>query len=558
MLRDIDDAIRSLLSGNGASEGDIRAVLQRQFDAGSIREESFELVQKLIDRIVTEAMPTYSAFSADGDDEFSSTMVIPVPAVEDAVVEQHLQVGSVLRDRFMLQEEVAGGSMGTVYKALDRRLAEADTGDHVVAIKVLSPQLSRDGNALRALQQEAAKTRCLSHPNIVRFIDLDRDDELFFMVMEWLEGRSLADILDNQTGKKLDVDSSLDIIRQLGLAVEYAHQRGVVHADIKPANVIITPAGEVKLFDFGVARIRQKQNADQADFDPGVLKAMTPAYSSMQVLTGEDPVPSDDVFSLACLAYRLIAGYRVFGPRNAAQASEDGMEPQPLECLSKGQWQAIRKALAFSRVTRYVSAKEFVDALLPNPEQHVALEDTVYRQAIEEEPRRSWRPLVLAIIFAATAVTVWQTGLIDSATLRDFTSLIGDSEDQVATAPDTTTDAPQADDSRPGIIDADAAGEPEADVESPPQGAQDTARTEVAGIDATETTDAAEVPSEAESETSAAVVDFSTLPPATHVVPLPGRGDTPAQLNLNLMEDGEPAIVDFVRGSQLGEPSTLR
>ncbi|MCH8060321.1 MAG: hypothetical protein IIA11_07675, partial [Proteobacteria bacterium] len=145
--------------------------------------------------------------------------------------------------------------------------------------------------------------------------------------------------------------------------LEYAHRCGIVHADVKPGNIMMMPDGGIKLFDFGVARVRQKQMQDQSEFDPGVLELLTPAYSSMQVLTGDDPAPADDVFSLACLLYRLIAGYRVFGPRNAAEAAEEGMKPQRLKSLSDAQWKVLKKALSYSRVTRFVSMAEFIKAL---------------------------------------------------------------------------------------------------------------------------------------------------------------------------------------------------
>ena len=108
---------------------------------------------------------------------------------------------------------------------------------------------------------------------------------------------------------------------------------------------MLMPNGDVKLLDFGVARVRQKHIESQKDFDPGVLGLLTPAYASMQVLTGEDPTPSDDVFSLACLAYRLLAGYRVFGPRNAAEAAEEGMKPQCPKGLDEARWKVLKKAL---------------------------------------------------------------------------------------------------------------------------------------------------------------------------------------------------------------------
>ena len=92
--------------------------------------------------------------------------------------------------RYRIVRELGRGGQGLVYLAEDTKLSRR------VALKVLSPQLAEDGHALRALQQEAAKTRCLVHPHIVRFVDLDRDDDLYFLILEWLEGRTLADILD--------------------------------------------------------------------------------------------------------------------------------------------------------------------------------------------------------------------------------------------------------------------------------------------------------------------------------------------------------------------------
>ena len=275
--------------------------------------------------------------------------------------ESRARVGSVLRDRFLLLQRVPGGGLGVVYKALDRRLAEAGPERASVAIKILSPQLAGNGDALRALQREAAKTRCLAHENIVRFIDLDRDDDLSFLVLEWLEGRTLADVLDSGDARSIDRDAAFRIVRQVGEALDYAHRCGIVHADVRPGNVMIVANGDAKLFGFGMARVR-RQHAD-AGFDAGAPGAVTPAYSSLQVLGGEQPVATDDVFSLGCLMYRLLAGYRVFGPRNAAEASQAGMTPQRPQGLSDGEWAALKKALSYARVTRYASVRAFIDAL---------------------------------------------------------------------------------------------------------------------------------------------------------------------------------------------------
>lgn len=374
MLGEVGLAMRILLTRNGESEAHIRQILERQFDQGNLRRESYELVEKLLAKILAEK-PLQAAPAAETavESRYVDTTVLDQPFQPDspATVTEQLQVGSVLRDRYLLKEQVSEGSMGTVYKALDRRLAETGEPNPFVAIKVLSPKLSRNGAALRALQQEAVKGRCLSHPNIVRFIDLDREDDLFFLVMEWLDGRSLSKILDDNRGNSLDLATAMNVIGQVSRALNYAHQRGVIHADIKPANIIITPEGQVKVIDFGVARIRQKENEGKSHFDREVMRAASPAYSSMQVLTGDEPVAADDVFSLACLMYRLVAGYRVFGPRNAADAAQEGMEPQKPQELNDAQWAVLKKALSYSRVTRYQTPGAFMEAFGTVPDEPV-------------------------------------------------------------------------------------------------------------------------------------------------------------------------------------------
>jgi hypothetical protein len=214
ILSEIQDGIGRLLSDDGKSEAEIRRVLQERYENGDLRKETFQLVKSMLDRFVTEHTPTSpgqpdpkgriepavssrpaanAPAAMAAEDPMVSTVVLSGDATEHSgSIDDRIQIGSVLRDRFMLQERVSGGAMGIVYKAIDRGLADAGDESPAVAIKVLSTELSQSKLALRALQQEAAKGRCLVHPNIVRFIDLDRDDDLYFIVMEWLEGRTLA------------------------------------------------------------------------------------------------------------------------------------------------------------------------------------------------------------------------------------------------------------------------------------------------------------------------------------------------------------------------------
>ena len=448
VLAEIHVAIKQLLSNNRATETRILEILKRRFDSGDLRPETFELVHKMLDRIRSERAapasdgtktlvldrepsvrddPAYAKTLVIGNDvpaeslndevSFVNTEVLGDEVAPDKLMDnRQLQVGSILRDRFLLRQQVLGSGTGVVYKALDQRLAEAEDENAFVAVKVLPSEVSGNEKALRALQQEVAKGRCLNHPNIVRCIDLDREGDLYFIVMEWLDGKSLATILEESGRKKIDLATTMDIIKQVSLALEHAHQRGVVHGDVNPANIRITRDGEVKVFDFGIARVLQKEQDRQPDFDPRELGAKSPEYSSMQVLTGEDPVPADDVFSLGCLMYRLVAGHRVFGPRSAAEAASEGMEPQKAPGLPDEHWPALKKALAYSRVPRFKSPQEFVEALgeistsammeLPQPAKATPMPDQsaidtqtvppIQQQAAPSRPEEPYNPVKLS------------------------------------------------------------------------------------------------------------------------------------------------------------------
>jgi hypothetical protein len=469
-----------------------------------------------------------------------------------------VQVGSVLRDRFLLKEQVSGGSMGVVYKALDRRLAEAGAEQVNVALKILSPELAEDGHALRALQQEAAKTRCLVHPNIVRFIDLDRDDDLYFLILEWLEGRTLAEILDSADARSIDLEAAFRIVRQVGDALDYAHRCGIVHADVKPGNIMIMPNGDAKLFDFGVARVRQKQG--ESDFDPGVLGALTPAYSSMQVLGGEDPVASDDVFSLGCLFYRLVAGYRVFGPRNAAEASQAGMTPQRPQNISNDQWKALKKALSYSRVTRFQSVSEFVKALGDVGSSSMDV-DTISFEAPERfaTDNDSGSPgkwlAVLAVVLGLAGIGAKQLGYLDPY-IEQFTGSMG-IEDIAGPEPiiEDIEVEPELEmvtvDERP--VEDQVIGTPDDGV--PP------ASENVADSDVEVPVDEFEDPGMQVAEPVlqyADLVDFSTLPPPAAIITFGVTGSAVGQTDVVLREDGDPLIIDFIRQGPVDSSVTLR
>ncbi len=572
LLSNIQSGISGLLAATNNSEAQVRRVLQDCYEAGTLRKETFQLVKSMLDRFVTENIPTSAAPGAPAaavqpvpikpvsksdsvdledtmEDVFSTTTVIPDGIAPDTSADSRVQVGSLLRDRYLLQEKVSGGSMGVVYKAMDRRLAEAGAAEHWVAIKVLSPKLAANGQALRALQQEAAKGRCLVHPNIVRFIDLDRDDDLYFLVMEWLDGKTLADILDSRDASSIDIKAAFKITRQIGEALDYAHSRGIVHADIKPGNIMMVPNGDAKLFDFGVARVRQQQSEGQ--FDPGILGALTPAYSSMQVLTGEKPVAADDIFSLSCLLYRLIAGYRVFGPRNAAEASQEGMKPQRLKSLNDSQWRALKKGLAYSRVTRFNSVREFLDALSENPDEPFRVDEPDrFTEIVDHSSVSKWIMVAVVLVSLLTAAA-YQRGYLDPLIERYFEQPVIITAAAESNAPTVVEAAVTA------TVNATAENEPEREV------AEETLLEIDEPVEIEDSDPAVDIAKLPIIDQSAVgpdpmLVDFSRLPPATDIVAFtPGRR-AGSPTSIVAREDGAPVIIDFVRGSGLETPMTLR
>ncbi|MGO4332383.1 serine/threonine-protein kinase [Cupriavidus sp. 2TAF22] len=271
-------------------------------------------------------------------------------------------VGDTLNGRFVLEECLGVGGMGTVFKALDLRKLEASDRKPYIAIKVLNVQFRGHPKSLIALQREARKAQTLAHRNIVTVYDFDRDGSVVYLTMEYLQGKSLNRILRAPDFAGMPYGKALPIITGMARALSYAHERGFVHCDFKPANVFITDSGEVKVIDFGIARVFQ-QPADDADptvFDPGTLGGMTPAYASPEMFDHSEPDPRDDIYALACVTYELLTGRHPYERLSANQARSGGLKLQRPKTLSRGQWRALRAALSFDRATRTPTVARFL------------------------------------------------------------------------------------------------------------------------------------------------------------------------------------------------------
>jgi serine/threonine protein kinase/uncharacterized protein YciI len=279
-----------------------------------------------------------------------------------------LVTGDVVKGRFVLEEELGRGGMGIVFKARDLRKEEAQDRNPFVAVKLLNEEFKRHPESLKALQRESRKAQSLAHPNVVTVYDFDRDGSNVYMVMELLEGESLDRLIKRMRGTGVETAEALRIVRDICRAMAYAHERGIVHSDFKPANTFLTREGVVKVFDFGIARAAKRADNSSGSvtlFDPSTLGALTPAYASCEMIEGLEPDARDDVYAIACVAYELLTGSHPFDRKSAVQARDAGLVAKAPQSLSRVQWRALQRGLAFQREARSASALELLNGLLP-------------------------------------------------------------------------------------------------------------------------------------------------------------------------------------------------
>jgi len=311
-------------------------------------------------------MPSQKIDPATAD----KTQVIPkLGQAEQAPHQVDVRVGTMLKDRFILESVIAKGGMGVVYKARDIRKIEARDSNPYLAIKLLNKKFSARKNAIITLQRETRKSQILAHPNIINVHDFDRDDDVFLMTMEYLEGQPLSKIIKHK-GKPvaLPTNEALRIIESMANALVYAHSKNIVHCDLKPANVYITKEKVVKILDFGIARAIQVSDVFEVDesLNQGDgMNALTPSYASCEMIDGETPEPRDDIYALAVISYELLTGLHPYGRKSAVQAHKQGLKPKVIKSLTHRQWRVLSAALSFKREQRPDSVKDFIHEFVP-------------------------------------------------------------------------------------------------------------------------------------------------------------------------------------------------
>jgi Protein kinase domain/Calx-beta domain len=321
--------------------------------------------RKLIDErdaATDRAEPSFdpTVFRRDFD-PVTRPAVMRTPAASRPSPMPQRSMRDVLRDRYELLSVVGRGSTGTVYRALDRRRAHLPEAARCVAVKVLKLDYQERPEAQAEIEQDFHQAQSLAHPNIASVYDLDRHGGTYFLVMELLEGELLADVQRRLDGRPLRREHALNLIGSIGAALAYAHRRDVVHGDLKPRNIMITYGGEVRVLDFGFARSRAIELHSASSLQDAPQPA--PAYASLERVNGSKPHASDDVYSLACIAYELLSGRHPFGGRSAVLARAHGRRPQRIAGLTHKQWQALQRALLWTRGERRIDLVELLDGL---------------------------------------------------------------------------------------------------------------------------------------------------------------------------------------------------
>jgi len=260
---------------------------------------------------------------------------------------------------YRLLGKLGSGAMATVYKARQLNL------DRVVAIKVLPRKFSQNPQFIERFYAEGRAAAQLNHPHIVQAFDVGKAGEYHFFVMEYVDGRTVHD--DIVKHKRYDEAEAIDIATQVARALGHAHERGIIHRDVKPKNIMITKEGVVKLADMGLARAISDKEAAEAEAG----KAFgTPFYISPEQIRGETNVgPEADIYSLGATLYHMVTGAVPFDGKNPTSVMHKHLKADPVPPdqvnpkLSGGLSEVIEMMLAKKRENRYRSVEDLINDL---------------------------------------------------------------------------------------------------------------------------------------------------------------------------------------------------
>ena len=270
-----------------------------------------------------------------------------------------LNVGDVVLNRYELLEKLGAGAMGVVFKCRDQvSLVE-------YALKMVPPELARDAEAMDDVRRNFQLVHGLKHPNIASVDFLDRDNYgAYFLVMEYAEGESLSQWIKRKwSSGRPEPGEVADIVKQIASALDFAHSQGILHRDVKPANVMVSAAGQVKVLDFGLAsKVRTSMSMLSISEDNA---SGTPNYLSPEQFKGRRARPASDQYALGVLTYQMLSGELPFDAESldVLRSAVMNEEPESVEGLSRAVNQCLLKVLNKDPKLRFASCAEFAREL---------------------------------------------------------------------------------------------------------------------------------------------------------------------------------------------------
>ena len=341
-------------------------------------------------------------------------------------------IGLVLDNRYKLTDFIGAGGMALVYKALDQRT------HHAVAIKILKPEYKNDEEFLRRFEREAQAASKVSHHNIVNLLDVGAQDNYRYLVLEYVEGRTLKEIIDEKGA--LPPTTSVQIAIRLLSALQHMHKNGIIHRDIKPQNILIHADGHVKVSDFGIARLAGSGTISKTDMVMGSVH-----YFSPEQAQGQEVTEASDIYSAGVVLYEMLTGTVPFdGDTPVAIAMQHiKVPPRAVNIINPAVSPAInavvQKAMAKDPRARYQQAEDMARDLqkaLADPgirEPEVVIDppqpqEKPRRRVIRPLEKFDWHQAVRPVLMGVVALAL--TGVLALLALRMYNSIVNS-----ATAP---------------------------------------------------------------------------------------------------------------------------
>lgn len=267
--------------------------------------------------------------------------------------ENHPSTIPILANRYQILQTLGTGGMAVVYRAKDLTL------ERFVAVKILRPDFSRDENFRKRFHQEAKAVANLSHPNIVTVHDFGLDGDQLYIIMEYVPGTNLKTLIRERN--MISIKEANDLMIQASAGIGYAHRAGLIHCDVKPHNMLVTPDGRLKVTDFGISRALSSIQPDEKN---SVVWG-SPQYLSPEQSSGEPPSPASDVYSLGIVFYEMITGKLPFfsnDPNELTRLHKESIPVPPTKINPDVPYQLeqiILKVMAKEPSGRYRTADQF-------------------------------------------------------------------------------------------------------------------------------------------------------------------------------------------------------